>query len=105
MADMVELDRLERDMARHALGLPNRERTSYRNHFVTDREGADGRVWMRMVEKGAATVRKGSPLTGGDDLFRLTHAGAMAALNRPEKLCPEDFPQAPARSTTATPAE
>ncbi len=92
MGETIELDRVEREMARHALGLPNKKRTSYRNRYVTDREGADGRVWMRMVEKGAATVRAGSPLTGGDDFFRLTPAGGRAALNSPERLCAEDFP-------------
>lgn len=36
-------------------------------------------------------VGRGSPMTGGDDLFRLTRRGATAALASGERLCPEDF--------------
>lgn len=82
------------ELARHALGLPNSRRTSYRNHFVTGEGCADHDSWTAMVTEGDATRRKGSVLTGGDDLFRLTHQGAKAALKRGEKLDPEDFPEA-----------
>jgi hypothetical protein len=83
-----------RELARHALGLSDgrRRKVTYRNHFVTGQGSDDHAPWMAMVEAGHAIRRYGNPLTGGDDLFRLTRAGAELALNRGEKLCPEDFP-------------
>lgn len=61
------------ELARHALGLTNGRRQSCRNLFATGPGHSD-------------------ELTGGDDLFRLTVAGARAALQPGERLCPEDFP-------------
>lgn len=84
------------DLARHALGLPNRRNQSYRNHFVTGPGCTDYDHWMRMVADGDAFRRAGSQLTGGDDLFMLTKAGATAALRGKEKLDPEDFAPAAA---------
>ncbi len=81
----------QRQLARHALGLPNERRRSYRNHYVVD-AGADHAEWIAMVEAGAARRWKGNALTGDMDLFRLTRAGAAAALELGETLHPEDFP-------------
>lgn len=81
----------QRDLARHALGLPNRRRMSYRNRFVTGPGSLDFAAWEAMVASGAATRRPGSVLTGGYDLFMLTRAGAEAALESGECLNPEDF--------------
>lgn len=64
----------ELDNMKHALGWPK----VYRNHFVTDKGGPDGVIWMGLVERGLATRRDGSPLTGGDDLFMVTDAGKAA---------------------------
>lgn len=88
------LDSKSRDLARHALGLPNKRKQSYRNHYVTGEGCADWELWNGMVAQGLATRRKGSQLTGGDDIFRLTSEGAKAALNKGERLDPEDFPDA-----------
>jgi hypothetical protein len=82
----------QKELARHALGLPNVRRRSYRNHFVAGEGHSDFTNWLAMVEAGEAKRRKGNALTGGDDLFRLTKAGAEAALNPRERLDPEDFP-------------
>ena len=87
------------NLARHALGLPNRRRTSYRNHFVAGPGHTDYDDWVALVRAGLATRRKGSPITGGDDVFYLTRDGAKAALNDRERLDPEDFP-AIAKATT-----
>jgi len=81
----------QRELARHALGLPNKKRKSYRNHFVTGKSSSDYPHWQEMVAAGFAAVRGGNELTGGDDLFRLTKKGALAALNQREHLDPEDF--------------
>ena len=85
----------QRDLARHALGLDGRCRTSYRNHFVTRAGSDDHDIWMAMVAAGWATRRRGSELTGGADIFRLTSAGATAALIGDERLDAEDFPNHP----------
>lgn len=91
---MTALTDKQRELARHALGLPNARRQSYRNHFVTGPGSSDYVAWQAMVAAGFATRRAGSPLTGGDDLFRLNRAGAELALIGRERLCPEDFPLA-----------
>lgn len=81
----------QRDLARHALGLDGRRRQSYRNHFVTGEGSTDHLHWLALVEAGHAWRRAGSQLTGGDDLFRLTKAGAELALDSGESLNPHDF--------------
>jgi hypothetical protein len=81
----------QRELARHALGLPNQRNTSYRNHFVTGEGSSDYPHWIKMVEAGYAKRRAGSPLTGGDDLFWLSRKGAELALKGFETLCQEDF--------------
>lgn len=91
---MPDLDPEMLPLARHALGLPNKRKRSYRNHYVTGPGGFDHATWVRMVDAGLATRRRGGVLTGGDDLFRLTKAGAIAALADGETLDPEDFPDA-----------
>lgn len=81
-----------RELARHALGLPNNRLRSYRNRFVTG-GGKDGSAWTGMVAAGLAEVRAGKSLPfGGADLYWLTREGAMSALEPGETLCPEDFP-------------
>lgn len=45
-----------------------------------------------MERDGLAWRRAGNEMTGDDDLFGLTPAGARAALEQGETLCPEDFP-------------
>lgn len=82
------------ELARHALGLPNNSRKSYRNHFVAGKGHLDYANWQAMVDAGLATRRNGSTLTGGDDCFWLTEEGAKRALKKYETLCAEDFPRA-----------
>lgn len=76
------------DFARHALGLDNRNRQSYRNHYVGEEP-----AWRAMVVIGAARAWEPSEITGGMPIFRLTRAGAEAALRMGETLDPEDFPK------------
>lgn len=85
------------ELARHALGLPNGRRQSYRNHFVAGEGHSDYVAWCDLVEKGFARGRKGNQLTGGDPVFWLTLAGASLALRRGERLDPEDFGSAVTR--------
>ena len=73
----------QRRNARHALGLPNREREAYRNYFSAGIGHADYEDWQAMVTHGEA-VRRNSRFDnwrGGDGLFHLTEAGARAALD------------------------
>lgn len=87
------MDELQTKLARHALGLPNRHRQSYRNHYVVGPGGAAHAAWMQMVEAGEAQRRKGGPLTGSFDVFVLTLRGARKALTQDERLGPADFPE------------
>ena len=81
----------QRDLARHALGLPNKRQQSYRNYFVTGEGAPDHPHWVAMADAGFARRRKALRIYGGDDLFRLTKEGATAALDEGEQLDPEDF--------------
>lgn len=88
-----EMTDVQRELARHALGLPNRNNRSNRNRFVTGMGGSDHEHWMALVGAGLAWRRDGNTLPfGGDDLFGLTLDGARAAKRRNEGLCPRDFP-------------
>lgn len=78
----------QRNLARHALGL-TRQKTSYRNHFVTGPGTQDHAEWVAMVAAGEAVVYE----TGLDDVFHLTLDGARLALAPGETLCGEDFPE------------
>jgi hypothetical protein len=87
---------VQRDLARHALGLDGRRKVSYRNHFVTGEGSVDHPHWLAMVEAGHAWRRKGNELTGGDDLFGLTRSGAALALNDGEIIDVGDLQRMPA---------
>ena len=82
----MKMSRLERELSRHALGLPNKKRTSYRNRFYGL---PDDPAWVAMIGKGWATS---TPQPGELVCFQLTREGAELALNPSENLCKEDFP-------------
>jgi hypothetical protein len=86
-------------LARHALGLPNRYRKSYRNRYLAGGP-LDIESWEGMVSAGFAETT-GARTVEGMQWFWLTEAGAKAALRRSEKLCPEDFPTAARSARTA----
>lgn len=78
------------ELARHALGLPNKMRMSYRNRFVAGPGHDDYENWLQMVADGNAQKRDDVPF-GGDSLFWLTEDGAKQALKPRERLDSEDF--------------
>lgn len=78
------------DLARHALGLRDGIKKSYRNYFVAGTYHDDYPEWMAMAANGFAIQSDGRK--NGDYTFWLTPAGATAALKPGEKLDPEDFP-------------
>jgi hypothetical protein len=77
-----DLTSAERENIEHSLGLrahePKRKK-SHRNHFVTGEGSTDWPVMMALVEKGFAKRRRGTPMSGGDDVFFITDAGIDAA--------------------------
>ena len=79
-------------LARHALGLPNKQNTSYRNRFCTGPGSADYPEWQAMVAEGDAVERTG-PLWGGDSMFYLTLKGALAVRGPKEHISREDAEQ------------
>jgi predicted secreted protein len=91
MIERAAITETERELARHALGLKDGRKQSYRNRYVVD-AGEDHAAWCGLVERGLARRRAGNQITGGMDCFWLTRAGAESALNPGEKLDPEDFP-------------
>lgn len=80
---------LQRELARHALGLPNDRNVSYRNHFCAGTNHPDYANWEAMVAQGDA-VKRTVPHFGGDDMFHLTLQGALAARESKEHLSAED---------------
>jgi hypothetical protein len=76
----------QRKMARHALGLPNQARQSYRNRFIAKMGHADWEDWQAMVAAGHADYDSAVAT------FSLTLPGAWEALDPKEKLDREDFP-------------
>lgn len=60
----------------HALGVDEFGRgAQYRRHFVTGPGSDDFAACCTLVEAGHMIRQSGSPLTGGDDLFLVTHEG------------------------------
>lgn len=88
----MKLTPTQRELARHALGLPNDRKQSYRNRFIASEGHADFAEWEAMVATGAAMVCRAVPLYAYDDAFWMTPEGAKAALAKGESLDPEDFP-------------
>ncbi|MGU9981546.1 hypothetical protein ACJ4V0_16035 [Phreatobacter sp. HK31-P] len=78
------------ELARHALGLPNKTMRSYRNRYFCAPGGMIGVAWGEMVQAGFAAVDTNSG--GQNACFSLTPEGARLALIPFERLCPEDFP-------------
>ncbi len=78
----------QRKLARHALGLPNKQRRTYRNHYLGAHKAAEP-DWDALVAAGMATSR---PFNTCDTMYHLTRAGAVLALEGGEKLDKEDFP-------------
>lgn len=70
---------IQQELARHALGLPNKQRLSYRNSFCASKGHSDHSEWEAMVADGLA-IKRISALWGGDDMFHLTLKGALLAL-------------------------
>jgi hypothetical protein len=80
----------QKEMARHALGLPNAQKRSYRNRYVVSRDNADWKALLASGHAGIETTGYVAPTA----LFYLTPKGARAALDLGESLDPEDFPAA-----------
>lgn len=78
----------EKALARHALGLPNDTRRSYRNRYAAPRNSENCAAWETMRAKGAADVFAYSEFLKH---FELTKDGAEAALEDGESLDLEDF--------------
>ena len=79
----------QKALARHALGLPNGARRSYRNRYVASNGTSAWKDWQELVGRGLAVA---GHLGTERAIFHLTTAGARAALTLGERLCPEDFP-------------
>lgn len=92
----------QKKMARHALGLPNNNKRSYRNRFIIRTGGTNWWTWSTMVKNGdamrhrfEARARKGPHQW----CFSLTLKGAWAAIEDNEALDREDFPGAERKVT------
>lgn len=80
---------IQKHLARHALGFPNKQNTSYRNRFCTGPGSTDYLEWQALVAEGDAIEHKAA-LWGGDSMFYLTLKGALAVRSPKEHLSRED---------------
>lgn len=83
------MNQAQRELARHALGLPNRDRQSFRNRYVAPQASTAHRALRDMEAAGEAEFVGTS---GAGLWFTITRKGAEEALDPSETLCPEDFP-------------
>ena len=85
----------QRMLARHALGLPNEGKRSFRNRYITAPGTREHASWEEMVAAREAVKTPGDEMgLGRNDHFRLRHLAAKAACDPGETLDPEDFPNA-----------
>ena len=70
----------QREMARHALGLPNEKHATYRNHFALHSYSDGYEEWTDLVTRGLATVRNGGAAFDAMHFFYLTPRGVRAVL-------------------------
>ena len=86
---MPDITPKQRDLMRHALGLPNKKNETYRNHFCLA-EGGDGYTDLEdLVTRGLAVKAKGGASWVGD-FFYLTLNGARAVLTPKEHISREE---------------
>lgn len=83
----------QRALCRHALGLPNDGKRSYRNRYYARAGTMQYRSWMAMCRNGLAERNRFVP--GELRLFWCTRTGAALALMNNETLDKEDFPDKP----------
>ena len=81
----------QRDLARHALGLPNPQRRTSRNRYLIPKDGPDYVQWLEMIDNGEALLV--SPPTSSLACFALTIKGGQLAIREREQLDPADFPE------------
>lgn len=80
----------QREMARHALGFPNKKNTSNRNHYCIDPGGDGHDEWLDLVSHRLAVKRNTRAIYDGDDTFHLTLKGALMVRESKEHLSRED---------------
>ena len=83
--DVPTLTPLQRELARHALGLPNDTARSYRNRYNCDRLHPRFNSWERMVRKGLAARDLFETNGRRSFIFRMTPKGAALALDPGER--------------------
>lgn len=81
----------QKKLARHALGLVDGNKKSYRNRYRAPLIGDITVAWCEMHDAGYAVCVPTESKSLGP-FFYLTEAGARLALEPGETLCPEDFP-------------
>lgn len=93
------IDEKQLHILQHSLGVDRYgQGNQYRNHFCTSEGTVDFPDCMRLVELRLMTRRKGSAITGGDDVFYVTPEGIdYVALHSPRPPPPTKKSRSKAR--------
>jgi hypothetical protein len=79
-------------LARHALGLPNRDKRSFRNRSYAARGTPEFKAWVDLEDRGLAKRHDVQAFSIG---FALTEAGARRSIDPVESLDRKNFPATP----------
>ena len=82
----AEMTDRQRELSRHALGLPNDRRVTYRNRFIVGPGMTNFQEWEDLAEKGLAVKSAGETA----NCYQLTLAAARMVLHKNERICRED---------------
>lgn len=81
----------QKELARHALGLPNEAGVSYCNQYYITSDDRDFPEWQALLLEGFTKHRIYVGFTSVRSAFYLTRQGALLALEPGERLNPKDF--------------
>lgn len=81
----AELTQREREIILHSLGMPNKGKRPYRNHFVTGEGSTDWPTCEGLAAKGLMRKFAGNPLTGGEPCFVVTREGCALVGTEPPR--------------------
>ncbi|SBL37780.1 Uncharacterised protein [Raoultella ornithinolytica] len=69
------------ELMQHALGINERNRTPYRNYFLSGDGHTDNEEWEKLVSDGFATSRPAPDFVGSGVIYHVTDKGEELAIS------------------------